>query len=37
MAFLGSNLDLGTAYPDEGFVDVTYSNVLEGKFQLLIL
>jgi hypothetical protein len=34
MAFLGPNLDLGTAYPDRGFVDVTFWNVWEGKFQL---
>jgi hypothetical protein len=37
MAFLGPNLDLGTAYPDRSFVDVPYWNVLEGKFQLLSL
>jgi hypothetical protein len=37
MALLGSNLDLGTAYPDWGFVDVTYAKVLEEKFPLLSL
>jgi len=37
MAFLGSNLNLRTAYPDWGFVDVTYANVLEEKFPLLSL